>query len=381
MGLTFSEPSCTAIDEFVALCKSLTSSSSGAALLVPPLDELEEHTDDEDEPDDRQALDFSGLIPAYPFSVPQRIITDLLVAVDSGIVTLGQLTGGGIAFAVRGAAVCYAAGEVLILRYNTGALLITPDNKATIFRHLGERLGTPDLYVNDTPAGLVPKAGVIDTPNQITDRCRNFVERMIQAEALGVLAANNGGLLLIDGALTAGSYDTPIAYLTAMLDFACTHAVDVGAISKRSGIMIAGRPIDSLFDERSEFIGYAPLLPVIKQERAAFEKLGMRAPSSVTAGTELYAARFGYGPPGLTFRVDVHKSRASTNDDIINNLYNRCQMYGGYPGPLIEAHQYSSFLPGDAQTLLTDLVVHTGLRVKEQPSMSVLFQPFGAFGK
>lgn len=382
MVVIFAEPSCTAIDEFVALCERLAPDGSGAVLLIPPMEDLEVHTDDEEElADDVQTLDYSGLIQAYPFSVPQRIIADLLIAVDSGIVTLGQLTGGGIAFAVRGAAVCYAAGEVLILRYNTDALLITPDNKAAIFRHVGERLGTPGLYVHDTPAGLVPKPSAIDTPNQITDRCRNFVERMIQAEVLGLLAANNGGLLLIDGALTAGSYDTPITYLAAMLDFARTHAIDIGAISKRSGIMIAGRPIDALFDERPEFVGYAPLLPVIKQEREAFEKLGMRAASAVTAGTELYAVRFGYGPPGLTFRVDVHKSRASTNDDVINDLYNKCQMYGGYPRPPIEAHQYSSFLPGDAQTLLTDLVVRTGLRVKEQPSMNVLFQPFGAFGK
>lgn len=187
--------------------------------------------------------------------------------------------------------------------------------------------------------------------------------------------------MLIDGALTAGSYDTPIKYLTDMLEFARTHSIDIGAISKRSGITIAGRAISSLFDERPDFVGYAPLLSILKQEREAWQELGARPANTVTLGTELYAARFGYGPPGITFRVDVHKSRASTNDEIINDLYNKCQMYGGYPRPLIDAHQNSSFLPADVEILLTDLVVRTGLRAKEEPSMSVLFQPFGAFGK
>ena len=39
---------------------------------------------------------------------------------------------------------------------------------------------------------LIAKPSAIDTVNQMQDRRRSFVERMIQEEALGLLAANKG---------------------------------------------------------------------------------------------------------------------------------------------------------------------------------------------
>jgi hypothetical protein len=83
----------------------------------------------------------------------------------------------------------------------------------------------------------------------------------------------------------------------------------------------------------------------------------------------------------LTYRVDISKSYGSTDADVINTLYNKCPIYGGYPKHLIDAHQYSTFMGGEALSLLADLVVRTKMKVKEDPSMNVLFQPFGAFGK
>jgi hypothetical protein len=386
VAITFLDSSNSDIDHLVGLCAPEATAPPSGVLLTPPLEDLSELPDELDEeyaePDNEPplAVPRGRQIDAYPFSAARRLISDLIVAVDSGVITLGQMTGGGVAFAIRGAAVCSSGKTLLILRYNTGALLITPDNRLQVFRYIGERLGTPDLYVRQETRGLVPKMSMIDTVNQITDRCRNFVERMIQAEAVGLLAENHGGLLLIDGAL-AISYDTPKNYLSDMLGHCRRNAVDVCAISKRSNIVIGGLPIDALFDQYPTFVGYAPLLAVLEEERAAYDQGTMRAGSDVTAGTELYAARFGFGPPGLTFRVDVNKSGASTNDDVINDVYDKCPMYGGYPKPLIDAHHYSAFLGGDAITLLADLVVQTGIRVKEQPSLGVLFQPFGAFGK
>jgi hypothetical protein len=39
---------------------------------------------------------------------------------------------------------------------------------------------------------LIAKPSAIDTVNQMQDRCRSFVERMVQEEALDFLAANKG---------------------------------------------------------------------------------------------------------------------------------------------------------------------------------------------
>lgn len=129
------------------------------------------------------------------------------------------------------------------------------------------------------------------------------------------------------------------------------------------------------------FIGYAPLVPAVKAERSANGWAGKGSARAVTEGTQVYAARLGFGPPGLTFRVDVAQPYGSIDADVINIVHSRCAMYGGYPKQLIGAHQYSTFMGGEALSLLADLVFRTNAKVKENPSMGVLFQPFGAYGK
>lgn len=393
MPLTFLDPSNPWIDRLVELCTPAPAPLAQGLLITPPLAELDSASaeaelsteDDSTLPAPPTAASMgqplrSIPIQAFSFTPPTRVIKDLTLAVDSGVVTLGYLAGGGVAFAIRGAAVCYAGKNLLILRYKTGPLLITRANILPVFRYVGVRLGAPDLYVTEQHGHLVPQPSVIESINQMTDRCRNFVERMIQEEALGLLAGNGGGTLLIDGAL-AVSYDTPHTYLETMLRTAYGRAIGVCAISKRSRIAIGGIPVDALFDQYPTFVGYAPLRHAIELERQGYEALNMRPARAVTEAEELYAVRFGFGPPGLTFRVDVNGSAAATKEDILNDVYFKTQIYGGYPRPLIDAHQYSSFMAGEALALLADLVVRTGIRIKEQPSMGVLFQPFGAFGK
>lgn len=382
MPIRFQHASNPEIDKLVELCFLPPDELSDHTLVTPSLTgELEEETEfDYEEPESSLPLNAYPIIKAYSFQIPERLIEDLVVAVDSGIIHLGQLTGGGIAFAIRGAATCYSGKQILVLRYNTGALLLTPQNKARVFRFIGARLGKPDLYVTEKNGKLIPNPSAIDTINQIQDRCRSFVERMIQEEALALLSANHGGLLLVDGAL-AVSFDTPVDYLLGLIKTARNNRIDICAVSKKSRITIGGIPIDSLFEQYPTFVGYAPLSEVIKIERQAYEQLKIRSAEDITAGDEVFAVRFGFGPPGVTFRVDVARFLGHTPSDVINEVYEKCQIYGGYPRPLIDAHQYSCFQGGDKLNLLADLVVRTGLKVREEPSLSVIFQPFGAFGK
>jgi hypothetical protein len=386
MYITFADSTNRDIQRLVALC-SPTSLAASGVLLTPPLEELlqEPHFLESDIPlaEGERGIALSTTIKAHQFSASHRLMSDFIIAVDSGVMNLGQFTASGpaCAFALRGAAVCSAGKDLFILRYNTGALLITPRNKVAVFSYISQRLGKPDLYVTpDVTGKLVTRPSAADTINQMQDRCRNFVERIIQEEALSLLAENRGGILLIDGALTV-SYDTPRVYLQQMLTYAREKGIDVCAISKRSTITLGDTPIDAIFDPYPTFVGYAPLRDIFERERSAYEHLNMRPPEDITVGTELFAVRFGLGPPGITFRVDTSKCYGSTDRDIINDVYNKCQIYGGYPKLLIDAHQYSTFLGGEALNILADLVVRTGLRVKEQPSMGVLFEPFGTFGK
>jgi hypothetical protein len=206
---------------------------------------------------------------------------------------------------------------------------------------------------------------------------------MIQEEAVSILTGYGGGILLIDGALPAGTYDTPDNYTRTMLATCRDRHISVAAISKKTKITVRGRPISNLFAEQPDFVGFVPLSDIIRQERQDMQRKGekVRSVLAVTLAEAIYAVRFSYASPGLTFRVDVNAASGSTPDEVLNLVQNRCQIYGGYPRPLIEAHQYSSFFAQDAQLLLADVVVRLEVHPQEQPTMNVLFEPFGAFGK
>jgi hypothetical protein len=119
------------------------------------------------------------------------------------------------------------------------------------------------------------KEQILSNANQIEDRYRNFVERMIQEEAIGIMIANKRGLLLIDGALPAGTYDTPVAYLQKMLEVTVENRIDVAAISKKTRITVSGKPLGSLFDEKPAFVGYMPLTEVMTAERSQLAEKGL----------------------------------------------------------------------------------------------------------
>jgi hypothetical protein len=394
MNLTFVDRTNTHIDRLVQISWDARAPHAGEYLLVPERDEqtVTQLISDEEErePPDEEVpyIDlsrFSGgsAVEAVTPVGDREPLRRMLIAVDSGIVHLGEFVGGGIAFAIRGSAVCLFEGQALLLRYNTGPLLIDAQNCVPVFQYIGSRLGNEELYLHRQADGkLVPDLSVLGDVNQVQDRCRNFVERLIQEEALGILVSNGRGLLLLDGALPAGTFDTPVAYLRDMLNTAASNRVDVMAVSKKSRIAVGGKPIIALFDERPTFVGYMPLKEALERERESYVQQGLaRSVSAITLADELYAVRFGLGPPALTFRVEVRNSISCTSAEVLNNAIAECPIHGCYPRPLIEAHQFSSFLYQDVQLLTADLVVRTGARRRDDTSMGWMFMPFGALGK
>jgi hypothetical protein len=106
----FADSSNQDIQRLVDLCYSAVSASG--TLLIPPLEELlQEHIlSDSDFPaaEGERTITLSATIKAHKFTLSQRFISDLIIAVDSRVITLAQLTGGvsACAFAIRGAAIC-----------------------------------------------------------------------------------------------------------------------------------------------------------------------------------------------------------------------------------------------------------------------------------
>jgi hypothetical protein len=339
-----------------------------------------------------RVLTVTELRDVTPMKRPRRRNPPPIIAVDAGVVNLGALARGGIVFAVRGAACYYTSeGNVIILLYNTGAIAIDNTNKLKVLYEMGKRFGEPEFFVKkvDEEPYLIEKSGVVASPDQLQDRFRNFVERIIQEEAVGILKKYGGGILLIDGALPARSFDTPQDYILnqsrqkGMLYECNQNLIDVVAISKKTRITVEGIPIQNFLNEKygADFVGYVPIKDAVQQERREAKGTGQSVRIKVTVAKQMYAAKFGFSPSSITFRVDLHNCRGQTADEVINDVYNHCRIYGGYPKPLIEAHQYSCFLFQDFQNILAQAAIKLGAKPQEQPTMEVLFQPFGSFGK
>ena len=315
------------------------------------------------------------------FRTPNTVRKYPVISVDTGIVNLGDFVGGGVAFAIRGTAVLTCEDETVFFKYSTGAILVDRSNQLELFRYIGKRLGREDIYLKKKTSGeYVIDENVLGNPNQIQDRFRNFVERMIQEEAIGILHKNGGGMLLIDGALPAGTFDTPVKYVDDMLRFTASNSIDIVALSKKTRIVVNGKPLSAFFDNNPTFLGYASLKEIIREEREAFS-LGTRDVEQVTAANAIFAVRFGLGPPSLTFRADVHNSLGYTAPEVLDLVVQHCQIFGCYPRTLIDAHQQSSFMFQDVQLMTADLIARTGAEPKGDQSMEWMFQPFGAFGK
>lgn len=379
MQVAFADPTNRDIDAIVAIAKEhMVSHMRGRTLYVTAFEEEDDEEVDELEAQSWDELELDS-VPPTPFDSLPRATPLPLVAVDSGIQELGTIAGGGLAVAVRATAFLDRGdGRPIALRYNTGGLVIDEGNRLHVFHAIGARLGQPGLLVDigeDGSFGLADKTPM--RSNEIKNALRSFVERMVIEEGAGLLAGLGGGTLFIDGALPPSSYDLPNKYVVGMLTSCAQARIDVVALSKKTRYTVRGRPIEYLFDDDSNFVGYAPIRKFVDSRRA--QKGGIYR--DISAASEVYAARFAVGPTALTFRVDLHNSICSTADEVIKRVYTDVHLYGGYPMPLILAHQYSSFLGLDGPSLAADLVARYGFRFEAERSMGVLFQPFNAFGK
>ena len=94
MPVTFVDQSNTAIQTLVDVCWTSLTNTSGGLLFTPPLDMFTEAAsvlDDEYAEQDNDLLPtITPPIQAYYFTPAKRLINDFIIAVDSGIVHLGQ---------------------------------------------------------------------------------------------------------------------------------------------------------------------------------------------------------------------------------------------------------------------------------------------------
>jgi NurA domain-containing protein len=321
--------------------------------------------------------DVDGIEAPLPFRPVSacRAIT----AIDAGVVKLGEIPEG-VVGAVRAAAVTHRPdGSRRLLTYRTGTIVLTSRNRLVVFHGMGRALGREDFYVemkNGRPVAEKVHMGVHD--HRLLDRARNFVERMVQRQ---VCSEVEDGIVVIDGALTLRTYDTPEIFLRGLENLCHGRRLSLVAVAKKTGLSIRGVDIRLLLDGEGGLPARRRLTRAVKMEASQrTRKNGTRASEHISHQQhrflgDLYVARF--APRGETYRVDVDAEPGMLSADVLDEFAAGCLHRLGYPEPLIEAHLFSYMQSSVVAELQAHAVVLNRLLLKPEPNLGPVFAPFG----
>jgi hypothetical protein len=305
--------------------------------------------------------DADGIESAEPLT--PRPTESPIIAIDAGVVRLGN-TADGVLGVARGAAVIHHPdGRRELRKYRPGAIYISSRNRIALFHRMGGVLGKPDFFVkvddDGNPIEEKLKAGPHD--HRHLDRVRNALERLIQR---ALVEEFESALFLFDGALTVRTYDTPGRWLRKLYEDSQDADSSLVAISKKTGLTVRGVDIRLLLDQEGGLPGRRKLTAAVRENGDRDRYLG-----------DLYVARF--APGAETYRVDVAPAPGLRSAQPIDELAGSCLFRHGYPEPLVEAHAFSYMPPAAVVELQANAVVQFELEVKPEPNLGPVFAPFG----
>ena len=122
--------------------------------------------------------------------------------------------------------------------------------------------------------------------------------------------------MLLDGALTLRTIDTPQEYLEDLADEASRNGNALIAVSKQSMLQIRGRPLPF-------WLSYVP-------QRACYRLLSNVMAKEANERVLGSSCRR-FSPSGHTFRMDVRAVDGQTDDEAIYRAYSSLMMRSGYP--------------------------------------------------
>lgn len=293
-----------------------------------------------------------------------------VAAVDCGIVRLGE-TENGLVIALRASLSIDRDNGSEVRVFRTGPMYLHNQHKIQTLHQMGKQLGKPDLFVEleETEEEDVPqedlrptrvKRGVADDAHQYGDRFRNWFERLVQRIAVSSI---EGGIVLLDGALTLRTRDTPEEYLEYLGELANGRGNTIVAISKQSMLQVGGKSIRFWLNDATERPCYRWLTPLMNREESE-RVLG-----------NVYAARF--SSIGPTFRTDLKAAEGQSDDEAMGKLYSSTLMRGGYPDILVRAHTHSYFTSPDVLQLQAQAAAKYTLVPQGEINLTGIFAPFG----
>lgn len=284
-----------------------------------------------------------------------------IAAVDTGVIRLGE-TEDGLIIALRGTIATLSNSHPVLNLYRTGPIYLRNSDKLSILHYLGNTLGKADIFVeldeDSNPTKI--KSGVADNILAYADRFRNWFERILQRLAIGSIS---NGIVLLDGALTTNTRDTPTAFFEEIRNIANSNGNALVGISKQSRLLVQNKAVRFWLSETPYETCFRRLSDLMEA--------GMR--QRILGAT--YAVRF--SPMGLTYRVDIKPIEGQREDEVIDAVFASCLMRGGYPDILVQAHAHSYFTSPHVTELRAQCGAKYALSSAPEADLGGIFGPFG----
>ncbi|MCW4007145.1 MAG: hypothetical protein NWF09_00420 [Candidatus Bathyarchaeota archaeon] len=273
-----------------------------------------------------------------------------IAAVDTSTIKIGE-TSKGIILAIRGATVRKQNRTYHYKRLGPFIFHITEENKKEVYHTLETAcFHTQSVSSHQAAPNLM----------QMPTRLANLLERWLQS----VLAKTvTNGLILFDGSLTAGTFDTPVQRLKEILDEARRNGNVVLAFSKMTTLRVNGYLITDLLPEQEP-----PYL---------LETAGLQfKPPTVPLG-DVYVARLNRA--SYAFRLDIDREIAHQQKiESIEKLLGNDLCMQSYPETLRLAHILCTFTANEVLAMQHFITRKHGIKMINRPDMHrLLFGPFG----
>jgi hypothetical protein len=274
----------------------------------------------------------------------------MIAGCDTSTMKIGE-TSTGMLIAVRGANVWKKRKSYKYTRYGPFIFHITEENQKEVYNTLDRA-----CFVSACRQNHLGFANLLQNPTRIASLLERWLQNMLSRTM-------NGGLVLFDGSLTAGTTDTSTERLKWILSTARNCRNVVLAFSKVTSLRINGRLITD----------------VSLQQRAPYllETTGLRPkPPTVLLG-EVYVARLFQG--NYSFRLDIDKENPfEQRVEAVEKLVGNDVLRQGYPETLRLAHILCTFTANEVIAMQHFVARRCGLRIIERPDMHrLLFGPFG----
>ena len=273
-----------------------------------------------------------------------------IAAVDTSTIKIGE-TSTGIIIAIRGATTWKQNQRYRYTRLGPFIFHITEDNKNEVYNTL-EKSYFNTLYSSNRHA----------TPHlmQMPTRLASLLERWLQTMLAKTV---ENGLILFDGSLTSGTFDTPVQRMKDILTLARRNKSIVLAFSKMTSLRVNGYLITDHLPKHD---------PPYLLETTGVQ---FKPPTVVLGG--VYVARL--NKANYAFRLDIDREIPLQNRmDAVEKLLGNDLYMQSYPETLRLSHILCTFTANEVLAIKHFITRKHGIQIINRPDMhKLLFGPFG----